>query len=281
MNPARLMVAFLFLFLLLAFVGFVIGLLVGNPVEWLVLFIAFAAVINVGSYLFSYKLVMWSYHARILNETENPRLFSMVRDVAMNSGVPMPRIAVANISTPNAFSTGRSKKKAYVVFTQGILDLLNERELRGVIGHEVGHIKHNDILVVTTAATIASALMIGSRIFGFDAFFGGKNGGQDILLMVVLLIAAVGAMMLQLVISRQRELLADEHGAKVNSSSEGLISALIKLDRVNNTRPMRNANPATSNLFIVNPLGSRRVRRLFSTHPPIEERIKKLRALGI
>lgn len=124
---------------------------------------------------------------------------------------------------------------------------------------------------MTTPATIASALVIGSRIFGFDAFFGGKNGGQDIVLMVVLLIAAVGPMMLQLVISRQRELLADEHGARVNNSSEGLISALFKLDQVNNARPMRNANPATSNLFVVNPLGSRRVRRLFSTHPRLKK----------
>ncbi len=280
-SRLRLVVAFIFLFSIFAIAGLIIGYLVGNVVDLLIIFVAFAALMNLFSYFFSYKLVMWSYHARIIQENEDPRLFAMVRDVAQNAGIPAPQIAIANLPVPNAFATGRSKKKAYIVFTRTILDGLNERELRGVIGHELGHIKHNDILVVTVAATIASALMIGARIFGFNALFGGRRSGQDLIVMVVLLIAAVGAMMLQLAISRQRELYADEHGARVNNTSEGLISALMKLENWNSRNPMRSGNPATSSLFIVNPLGGSTVKRLFSTHPSTEVRIKKLRELGI
>lgn len=281
MSNLRLAAAFLFLFLILTLVGFIIGVLVGNALDWIIIFLGFAAVINLVSYLFSYRIVMWSYRAKVIQESEEPRLFRMVRDVSQNAGIPMPRIAIADLPVPNAFATGRSKRNAYMVFTRTILGILNEKELRGVIGHELGHIKHNDILVVTVAATIASALMIGARIFGFNAIFGGRRGGQDIIVMVVLMIAALGALLLQLAISRQRELYADEHGARVNNSSEGLISALTQLETWNNKRPLKNANPATTSLFIVNPLGSSRVRRLFSTHPPIEVRIKKLRDLGI
>ncbi|MEM3497060.1 MAG: M48 family metalloprotease [Thermoplasmatales archaeon] len=281
MSRIRLILAFLFLFIIFAVVGIIIGAIVGNGLLWLLIFLAFAAAMNIITYFFSYKFVLWSYRAKVISEEQNPKLFSMVRDVAQNAGLPMPKIAIADIPVPNAFATGRSKKAAYIVFTGTILNILDDKELKGVIGHELGHIKHNDILVVTIAATIASALMIGARIFGFDALFGGRRSGQDLVIMILLLIAALGATLLQLAISRQRELYADEHGAKVNNSSEGLISALMKLEQWNNQRPMRNANPATASLFIVNPLGGKRVRNLFSTHPPIEERIKHLRALGI
>ncbi|MGC8644996.1 MAG: M48 family metalloprotease [Thermoplasmata archaeon] len=281
MNTGRLAIPFIFLFALFAIVGLIIGAIVGNGLLWLLVFLAFAGIMNLVTYFLSYKLVLLSYHAKEISENENPRLFSMVRDVAQNAGLPMPKIAIADIPVPNAFATGRSKKKAYIVFTNSILNMLNERELKGVIGHELGHIKHNDVLVVTVAATIASALMVGSRIFGFNALFGGRRSGQDIVVMVVLLIAAIGALMLQLAISRQRELYADEHGARVNNSSEGLISALTKLEEWNRRKPLQNANPATTSLFIVNPLGSINVRGLFSTHPPTEVRIKKLRELGI
>ncbi len=280
-NRLRLIIVFIFLFSLFALVGALIGYFVGDAIELLLLFLVIAAVINLISYLFSYRLVLWSYHARIIQESEDPKLFAIVRDVAQNAGIPVPKIAVADIPVPNAFATGRSKKNAYIVFTRTILSILNERELRGVIGHELGHIKHNDILVVTIAATIASALMIGARIFGFNALFGGRRSGQDLVLMIILLIAAIGALMLQLSISRGRELYADEHGARVNNSSEGLISALMKLESWNSRKPMRGANPATTSLFIVNPLGGSNVKRLFSTHPPTDVRIKKLRELGI
>ncbi|MCL5681437.1 MAG: M48 family metalloprotease [Candidatus Thermoplasmatota archaeon] len=281
MSILRILLMFFMLFLLLGAIGFVIGLLVGNGLLWLELFLILAFIINVFSVLFSYKLVLWSYHAKEIREEENPRLFALVRDVSQNASIPMPRIAIAPIDTPNAFATGISKKKAFIVFTSGILSLLNEKELRGVIGHELGHIKHKDILVVTTAATIASALMIGSRIFEFRAFFDSRRSGQDLVVMLLLILAATGAMMLQLAISRQRELYADEHGAKVNNSSSGLISALQKLENWNVRKPIQNSNPATASLFIVNPLGKINVRRLFSTHPPMEERIERLRNLGI
>ncbi len=281
MSGLRLLVAFLFLFAIFTLAGLIIGYIVGNALVWMVVFIAFAGFMNIFSYFFSYKIVLWSYHAKTLQESDDPRLFSMVRDVSQNAGIAMPKIAIADIPVPNAFATGRSRKRSYIVFTRPILSLLNEKELRGVIGHELGHVKHNDILVVTVAATIASALMLGARIFGFNALFGGRRSGQDFIVMAVLLVAAIGALMLQLAISRQRELYADEHGARVNNSSEGLINALTKLEGWNNSRPMQNANPATSSLFIVNPLGSVNVRKLFSTHPPTEIRIKKLRELGI
>ena len=274
-------VAFMFLFLIFILAGLIIGYFVGNVLGWLLIFVCFAALMNLVSYFFSYRLVMWSYRAKPIQESEEPKLFAIVRDISQNAGLPMPKIAIADIPVPNAFATGRNKKNAYIVFTRTILNMLNEKELRGVIGHELGHIKHNDILVVTVAATIASALMIGARIFGFNALFGGRRGGQDIIVMAILLIAAIGALMLQLAISRQRELYADEHGAKVNNSSEGLISALTKLEMWNSRKPMRNANPATTSLFIVNPLGGSTVKKMFSTHPPTEVRIQKLRDLGI
>jgi heat shock protein HtpX len=280
-SKLRIVIAFLFLFVIFTVVGLIIGYLVGNALDWIIIFVAFAALMNLISYFFSHRLVMWSYHAKTIQESDEPKLFATVRDISQNAGLPMPKIAIADIPVPNAFATGRSKKNAYIVFTRTILSMLNERELRGVIGHELGHVKHNDILVVTVAATIASALMIGARIFGFNALFGGRKSGQDVILMVVLLVAAVGALMLQLAISRQRELFADEHGARINNSSEGLISALMKLEAWNSKKPMLRANPATSSLFIVNPLGGANVRNLFSTHPPLDTRIRKLRELGI
>jgi heat shock protein HtpX len=271
----------MFLFLIFVLAGLIIGYFVGDVLGWLIVFACFAALMNLVSYFFSYRLVMWSYRAKLIQENEEPKLFAIVRDISQNAELPMPKIAIADIPVPNAFATGRNKKNAYIVFTRTILNVLNEKELRGVIGHELGHIKHNDILVVTVAATIASALMIGARIFGFNALFGGRRGGQDIIVMVILLVAAVGALMLQLAISRQRELYADEHGAKINNSSEGLISALTKLEMWNSRKPMQNANPATTSLFIVNPLGGSTVKKMFSTHPSTEVRIQKLRDLGI
>lgn len=276
MSRLRIIVIFLLMFLLLAAVGMVIGYLVGNGILWLEIFLIFAFFINMFSLLFSYKLVLWSYHAKEIEESDNPRLFQLVREVSQNANLPIPKIAIASIDTPNAFATGRSKKNAYIVFTAGILNILNERELRGVIGHELGHIKHNDILVVTVAATVTSALMVGSRIFGFRAFFDERRGGQDLILMVLLILAALGAMMLQLAISRQRELYADEHSAKINNDAQGLISALQKLENWNAKKPIDNVNPATSALFIVNPLSGAKIKNLFSTHPPIEKRIDNL-----
>lgn len=281
MSRIRVFIIFILLFLLLSAIGLVIGYLVGNGLLWVEIFVFIAAIINLFSLLFSYKLVLWSYHAKVVEEVEYPRLFQLVSDVAHNAGLPVPKIAIAPIDTPNAFATGRSKKKAYIVFTQGILNLLNDRELKGVIGHELGHIKHNDILVVTVAATISSALMIGSRIFGFKAFFDDRRGGQDLIIMLLLILAAIGAMMLQLAISRQRELYADEHSARINNDTGGLISALQKLENWNIKKPIENANPATSALFIVNPLRGERLKNLFSTHPPIEKRIENLRKMNL
>ncbi len=281
MSRLRIIAIFILMFLLLAAVGMLIGFFVGNGLLWLESFLVIALLINMFSLFFSYKLVLWSYHAKEIKESENPRLFQIVREVSQNANLPMPKIAITPIDTPNAFATGKSKKKAYIVFTSGILNMLNERELRGVVGHELGHIKHNDILVVTVAATVTSALMIGSRIFGFRAFFDDRRGGQDIFLMVLLILAALGAMMLQLAISRQRELHADEHSARVNNDAEGLIAALQKLENWNMRKPIENVNPATSALFIVNPMSGARIRNLFSTHPPIQKRIENLRNLKL
>lgn len=254
-------------------IGFLGGVLIG-------FIISFA--MNFGSYFYSDKIVLRMYGAREVSEVEAPELHSIVSELAQNAGIPEPKVAIVESSTPNAFATGRNPKKAVVAVTTGILGLLNRDELEGVLAHELAHVQNRDILISAIAATIAGAIFIIADYARFFAIFGG--GGDDdggifgIIAMTIL--APIAAMMVQLAISRSREYKADKSGASISGKPWALADALKKLQMGVNARPM-DANPATAHMFIVNPFGGKgkTLLNLFSTHPPMDERIKRLEEL--
>ena len=249
-----------------------------------ILFLIIAGVMNFIAYWFSDKMALRMAGAREIQETDDPKLFAMVREVANLSKMPMPRIYVVQSESPNAFATGRNPKHAVVAVTTGIQRLLTERELRGVLGHEMGHVKNRDILTSSIVATLAGAIQMIAQVLMFSQIFGGgrRNENQNPLLMLVaILIAPIAATMIQLGISRTREYAADKTGAEVTGDPEALASALEKLQRGVEYRPMEQtpAQEAVAALYIVKPFAGGGLGKLFSTHPPLEERIARLRAM--
>ncbi len=244
----------------------------------------FAMVMNFGSYWFSDKIVLSMYHAQPVTEAQAPELYAMVKDLALRAGMPMPRVYIIPEETPNAFATGRNENHAVVAVTEGILRILGRDELEGVLAHELTHIRNRDILVGSIAATLAGAIVMLANMAQWAAMFGGgrsddDEGGSNIVgLIVMAILAPIAATLIQMAISRSREYLADEGGAKVSGKPYGLAGALEKLSRASQAIPM-NANPSTAHMFIVNPLTGRSLMNLFSTHPPIEERIARLRSM--
>ncbi|MEM3324589.1 MAG: zinc metalloprotease HtpX [Thermoplasmata archaeon] len=282
MNPTlRTLGLFLLLTALFLFVGYIIGFFYGNTVDALILFLILALLINIFTYFFSSTMVLWSYRAKIVNETEEPRIYSIVRNVAQNAKIPMPKVAIIETDMPNAFATGRNKKHAVVAVTRGLMNLMNDDEIEAVIGHEIGHIKDRDMLLMTVAATIVGALTFLSRFYLFESIFSSKNRENDIIALIVLGLAAFGAMLLQLAISRQREFKADEMSAIITKKPISLANALRKIEGYVQRKPMKNGNPSTASLFIVNPFRGKSILNLFSTHPPTEERIKRLEKLAM
>ncbi len=285
--------AYLRLFLLFAaltavFVvfGWAIGAVFFNdPVTSIVLFLILAAGMNAFSYFFSDKMVLWSYRAKMVPEAQAPDLYRIVREVARQVKIPMPKVAIVPTQTPNAFATGRSPKHAVVACTQGILGLLNEEELRGVLAHEVSHVKNRDILVMSVAATIAGAISFLARIAWWNSLMGGgrsrnNSEGTAIIAVAGMILAPIAAMLVQLSISRSREYKADYSGAKTIGNPLALASALQKLETANRRRPILFGSPASSGLFIVNPFRGSSFTSLFSTHPPMEKRIRRLQDLA-
>lgn len=249
-------------------------------------FTAFALVMNFVAYFFSDRIVLAMHRAHEVPFDAAPGLHRMVEELAQKAGIPKPRVFVIPEAQPNAFATGRNPEKGVVAVTQGIVDLLTERELKGVIAHELAHIKNRDILIATIAAGIAAAVTYLAHAAQFAAFFGGGrqddeegNGGllQTLLLIVL---APIAATLVQLGISRSREFHADETGARLTGDPEALASALAKMERTAHHVPSH-VEPATASLFIVNPLSGRSLMGLFSTHPPMEERIRRLRGLEL
>ncbi len=246
-----------------------------------------AVVMNVGSYWFSDKIVLAMYRAQPLEESQAPGLFNMVRELAAQAQLPMPRIYMLPEETPNAFATGRNPEHAVVAVTEGLWRLLTPDEMRGVLAHEMSHIKNRDILVSSIAATLAGVVMLLANMARWGAIFGGiggrddeEGGGSGILaFLVTAILAPLAATLIQLAISRSREYLADETGAQISHRPESLARALEKLDMASRRIPMVDAQPATAHMFIVNPLTGRSFASLFSTHPPTEERIRRLRAM--
>jgi heat shock protein HtpX len=242
-----------------------------------------AGAMNFVSYWWSDKIVLRMYRAKEVTEAEAPELFSIVADLAQRVSIPRPRVYIIPSETPNAFATGRNPHHAAVAVTQGILRILDRRELTGVIGHELSHVLNRDILISSIAATIAGAISYLGTMFRWGAILGGNDsenrGGNVIFAFLVSILVSFAAMLIQLAISRTREFGADAAGATLTHDPEALASALLKLQRASEAIPMENAKPATAHMFIVNPLVGGGLMRLFSTHPPTEERVKRLREM--
>ena len=237
---------------------------------------------NFFSYWFSDKIVLRMYRAQEVSPEEAPQIHQMVEELAHEAGIPKPRVYIIPDESPNAFATGRNPQHAAVAATQGIIRLLSPVELKGVLGHELGHVLNRDILISTIAATLAGAIMILASMARWGAILGmgrdDEEGGGILEVLVMSIIAPIAAMLIQMAISRSREYLADETGARLAHNPESLARALEKLSLGTQRIPM-DASPATAHMFIVNLLTGRSLMNLFSTHPPIEERVERLRAM--
>ena len=270
---------------LLSGIIIVLGGLLGGRTGIVIAF-GMALLMNVGSYWYSDKIVLSMYRARELAPEEAPYLHKIVEELAHNANVPKPRVCVVPEEAPNAFATGRDPEHAVVAVTEGILRLLSPEELRGVVAHEMGHIVNRDILIQTIAGVMASAIVTMANIFQFTAIFGGNrngegNGVNPIAALAMALLAPMAAGLVQMAISRSREYLADDIGAELCGQPLALAGALAKLGAASGRIPMREGNPSTEQMFIVSPMFSRSsMANLFSTHPPLEERIRRLQAMA-
>ena len=272
-----------FLFALLTAVLVGVGWVVGG-VSGMIIFLVLAAVLNFSSFWFSDKIALKASGAREVTQDEEPRLHAIVAEVANMAGIPKPRVYVINTDTPNAFATGRSANHAAVAITTGIARILDERELRGVLGHELGHIRNHDILISTVVATVAGAITMIAWMLQWSLFFGGgRRDSRDnpfgiFALLATVILAPIAASLIRLAISRSREYQADATGARMVHDPEALASALLKLNQGVQMRPLpaTGVNQAIAHLYIVNPLKAQGMSNLFSTHPPIEERVHRL-----
>lgn len=248
--------------------------------------LVFALVLALGmnffSYWFSDKVVLRMYRAQMLEPHEAPELHAIVEELARNAGIPKPRIALIPQEAPNAFATGRNPDNAVVAVTSGILRILKTDELRGVLAHELGHVANRDILIQSVAAVLATTIMFAANMLRFTAIFGGgrdDRNGSPLAAILLAILAPFAAMLIQMAISRSREYLADATGARISGQPLSLASALAKLQRGAEQVPLE-GNPATENMFIVTPLSGRSFAGLFSTHPPVEERIARLKDIA-
>ena len=260
-------------------IGF--GAMLGR--QWVAGFFVLAMVMNFVAYFWSDKIVLKMHRAHPVGQHDAPRLYAIVHELATRAQIPMPRLYRIPSPQPNAFATGRNPEHGVVAVTDGILQILSERELRGVLAHEIGHIKNRDILVSTVAAAIAGAIAYIANMLQWTAIFGGASdddGPSPIAALGLAIVAPIAATIVQLGISRSREYLADETGAALASDPEGLAAALEKLEHAAHVVPPLVAAPSTASLFIVNPFaGARGIANLFSTHPPMQERIRRLRGM--
>lgn len=270
-----------FMTLLLVFVGAAIGGRSG-----MIFAFGLAVIMNFGSYWFSDKIVLRMYNAQPVTEAEAPELHAMVRILVQKAGMPMPKVYIIPEETPNAFATGRNPEHAVVAVTQGIMRILSREELSGVIAHELAHIKHRDMLTGTIVATIAGAISMLAQMAQWAMIFGGgrrdsdDEGSNPIAALVMMIVAPIAAMLVQMAISRTREYEADKGGAQIAGHPSGLANALLKLEKGSQLVPMHDAKPATAHMFIVNPLTGGGLMKLFSTHPPIADRVKRLNEMA-
>jgi heat shock protein HtpX len=261
-----------------------IGMMLGGATGMMVALLL-AAAMNVWAYWFSADMVLRMYNAREVDESSAPQFYAMIRDLTARAGLPMPRVYVIDEAQPNAFATGRNPEHAAVAATNGILQLLSERELRGVMAHELAHVRHRDILISTISATIAGAI---SSIAQFGMLFGGghnSDGERNVhpaVAILIMIVAPLAAMLIQMAISRSREFEADRGGAEISGDPAALAAALDKIHRYAHQLPMDTAeqHPETAQMMIVNPLSGDGIKGLFSTHPSTEERIARLLAMA-
>jgi len=285
----KLWIMFFALWFLLMFIVFVIvvainGYSAATVIAFNMQFIIIMSIIiilfNIIIYFLSDTMVLRSYNARIISEKDNPRLYNIVKNIALRSGLPMPKVAIVPMATPNAFATGRNPQNAVVAATEGILDLLDDDELEGVIAHEIAHVKNRDMLVMTVAATAAMIIAFAARILFYQMIFGRNREVNWPLMLLAAITIPIAAILIKLAISRSREYKADRIGAIIIQKPLALADALEKLERGNKMRPIKVGNPSTSSLFIVNPFRSGALAAIFSTHPPMKERIKRLRKMA-
>ncbi len=280
---------------LLMLIGYAIGLYFGDPLAFMLLGLVLAGVVNFASYYWSDTIVVKMSRAKIIQQSENPTLFAAVERVAQRAGIPMPRVGIVNSPQPNAFATGRGPNKAVVVATSSILQTLTPTELEAVIGHEIGHVVHRDVLTSSVAATIAGVISYIGNMALYSMMFGGfggngnnRQGGNPIALVAAIVLVPLGATFVQLGISRGLEYNADEYGAKLTQNPGALASALQKISARAQTRgiaagssPSGSPSPATASLWIVNPFKGSSMLELFSTHPSLQHRVERLRKIGL
>ena len=278
MNRIKTVVLLAILTALFLFLGQAIGGRGG-----LIIALLLAGVMNFVSYWFSDKIVLRMHNAQEVSQTDAPELYGIVANLAQRENIPMPRVYIIPEETPNAFATGRNPKNAAVAVTAGLMRMLDRRELSGVIAHELGHVLNRDTLIMTVAASLAGAL---GYLAQFAFFFGGSSSDDDdggsnpILAIAGLIIAALAAPLIQMAISRSREFVADESGARLSNDPLALANALRKIEMGSQQIPIHSGNPATAHLFIINPFSGANISRLFSTHPSTAERIKRLEAMA-
>lgn len=259
------------------------GQLLGGR-QGMIIALVVAAGMNFFSYWYSDKMVLKMYRAREVTPQQAPEIYEMVQTLTRNAGLPMPKIYVIPQESPNAFATGRNPEHAVVAVTEGLIRIMDREEIMGVLAHELAHVKNRDILIGSVAATMAGAVMLLATMARWSAFFGGGSSDDDegglgtIGLIAMSIVAPMAAMLIQMAISRSREYLADATGSSFAGHSEGLASALEKLGTYSRRLPMK-ANPSTAHMFIVNPLSGKSLMKFFSTHPPLEERIARLRGV--
>lgn len=269
-----------FLMTLMMVLFLIVGGALGGETGLIIAFI-FSLALNFGSYWFSDKIVLKMYRAKEVLREDNPRLYDTVAMLADKAQLPMPKVYIADNPAPNAFATGRNPENAAVAVTSGILRILDQRELEGVIAHELTHIKNRDILISTITATLVGTITFLARMAGWAMMFGGRDedSGSALSSLVLLILSPIIAVLIQLAISRSREFMADEGGAKISGQPMALAAALNKLNTASKQIPMRNAETSTAHMFIVNPFTGKSLMKLFSTHPPVEERIKRLQEI--
>lgn len=280
MNGAKTVMLMMLLTLLLVWGGAALG---GK--QGMTFALMFAFIMNFISYFFSDKIVLAMYRAKEASEAEAPVLYRIVRRLSQKAGIPMPKVYIIPDMSPNAFATGRNPNHAAVAATEGIMQLLTEEELSGVMAHELAHVLHRDILIGTVAATIAGAISYLAQMAQWAMIFGGgrrddDEGGSPVAALVMMIVAPIAAMLIQMAISRSREFSADEGGARLQGNPLPLANALRKLEKGVAMIPMQ-VNPATSHMLIVSPLTGKSIMKLFSTHPPIEERVARLTSMRV
>lgn len=285
----RTIVLFLGLTALMMGAGWIAGSygLVAGPWVGIAIFGGLSALINFASYFWSHKFVLWSYRAKTVTREEAPRLYDIVAKVANRANLPMPKVAVIPMDVPNAFATGRNPKHAVVAATRGIMNMLDDDELEGVMAHEIGHVRNRDMLIMSVAATVAGAITFAARMLFWNQLFGG-GGGENrnpmtlVLGIAFMILAPIAAIVIQLAISRRREFEADKAGAQISGKPLALASALRKMEQMATARPLseRAAPSATASLFIVNPFSGGGMSAMFRTHPKTQDRIARLEEMA-